>query len=528
MIDIDKLFAKDGSTNKRLLNSLSDSERDEIIAATSFLQGNPKLSWRLKAIKLGITEHKKCVCGKYQKYSPIKGIMFSNYCSISCAKNNIKNNAGEKQKITKRNKKEKYFQNVESGEILPKEIVTEFLLENLDKFKNGGSQGTSVLYENPSITKTIIHYTKDHDKFNARIYEFLYGMPGCEICGTETYFLSLEKGFCRYCEKHAKEIASVSKGVNSVNKALEKLNTFENFNEYEILSIPTKINDAFQLKHIPCQHVFDLNLKNGRTERYILKCPCCENPTVSKPEIEIHNILKSHNISFIPQYRINNKRIDIVIPEFNLAIEYHGMMDHSYGVSKYTRYNTVSSETPNFHLDRFDICKDINLKLFQIFEYEWLNIIKHKIWLSIISKSINVTNIISGDECEKKIISKDIAKNFMNNNHLEGYFNSNIHLGLYYSDTLVACLISNENIRYCEHMEYVVTNGFEILSQNVTGIILDNKRFLSYNLSGEDVPPKPFKFAKNKMKITECDIIENLYQVEYRRFWDAGYIKFVI
>lgn len=528
MIDLDKLFSRDGNINKRILVKLTDLEKEEIINATKFLQNNPKISYRIKALKLGITEHKKCICGNYLKYSLYKNIMFTNYCCMSCAKKNIKNNAGKKQKVTKNKKKNDYLKNVENGILLEREYVKNFLLTNIELFKNGGLQGKKLLCENPNITKTIIYYTKNHDKFNARIYEFLYGISGCCICGVDTYFLSLERGFCIHCEKHAKEIASISKGNNSVNKALEKLQTFENFNEYEILQIPTKINDPFVIKHLNCGNEFNINLKNGRTNRYILKCSCCENTTISKPEIEIHNILKSLNIYFIPQFKIDNKKIDIVIPDFNLAIEYHGMMDHSYGTSKYSRYNNIHNENPLVHYNRYLLCKNQGFKLLQIFEYEWTNKQKHKIWKSIINNHLNLNININGYDCEIRNINKNDAQIFMNNNHLNGYYESSIHLGLFYNNEMVSCLISNGYIQICNKIGYNVVGLLDVLTKNITGIFFDNKRYQLLNIEPQYfIYSNCFMFGKNKNKIEMCTNF--MLNNDYRRFWDSGcniyYIK---
>ncbi len=563
-MDVTKFLMKNGSIDSTKLKFLTDEELNLIEEQTSFLQLEPTISQRLKTlVYYDKKEHPICTCGKLLKYSPAKGKVFKDFCGISCSKKHHGMNV-EQFKNTLQENRNKVEIEYENAIILSLEETKQFFSDNIELFKNGGTKGIRLLNKNLDYKKSLYHYTTEK-KLTGKIYELLNGKGTCNVCGEPTSFLSLEKGYTNHCIVHGQRLGSKNRGLNSITAAMEHLKTFDNYSEFEVIHVPDKINDAIILKHHKCQEEFEVNLKNGKINSYFLRCSVCDNKSVSNPELEIRQWLKNNNIEFIPQYKIGSKRIDIVIPDFNLAIEYNGIMNHSYGKSKYTRFNNWEYRDENIHLNRLILCNEQGLDLIQINENEWCDKSKKDIWISILSAKTNLNRKIYARKCiVKEITDNKIIKEFLHTNHLQGYCSSNIKLGLYYNEELVSMMTFGkprfngkyqwELARFCNKLNTNIVGGASKLfnhfiknydSVNIisycdrrmfVGDLYENLKFqLLYNSHPNYVYTKNGKILsryqcqKHKLKDilgenydeTKTEI-SNMIDNEYRILWDCG------
>ena len=110
---------------------------------------------------------------------------------------------------------------------------------------------------------------------------------------------------------------------------------------------------------------------------------CRFEKSTSEAENKIIEFLKNLNINVIQSYRpkwLDGKELDVYLPDYNLAIEYNGLTYHhsSKGLSKFLDNTYVD---PKFHLNKFNKCKENNIKLIHMFEHEnfnnWLEQIKN-------------------------------------------------------------------------------------------------------------------------------------------------------
>lgn len=91
---------------------------------------------------------------------------------------------------------------------------------------------------------------------------------------------------------------------------------------------------------------------------------------------------------------LNGKELDIYIPRLNLAIEINGLVYHHSSMNVSLFYDRTYKE-PNYHLDKFNICRENNVNLIHIFDFEDLDE-----WKEIILKlkpnnfSVSFDNII--------------------------------------------------------------------------------------------------------------------------------------
>ena len=98
---------------------------------------------------------------------------------------------------------------------------------------------------------------------------------------------------------------------------------------------------------------------------------------------------------------------------------------------------------------------------------------KQDILKSIISSALGIyKNRVYARNCEVKEVSSKEAKEFLENNHLQGYVNSSYRIGLYYNDELVQLLTFGKSrfkkneielLRMCTKLNTQVIGGFSKL-----------------------------------------------------------------
>lgn len=279
----------------------------------------------------------------------------------------------------------------------------------------------------------------------------------------------------------------------------------------------------------------------------------------------------------------NISELDIFLPDYNLAIEYNGLMFHSFGKSKYTPFNNYLVENSKIHLSKTEECEKLGIQLFHIFEGESIDL-----WLSMIHNKLGLNNKIPARKCLVKELKYNQVENFLNENHLQGSSVSKINLGLFiksedfvkYSnlseglnsennEVLVAVMSFSrprfnknyeyELIRFCSLQNYSIVGGasklfkYFIKNYNPKSIIsYANRRFsngsLYYNLGFKlksISSPNYFYFKGNSLKLESRnkyqkhklkDILnffdenltetENMYNNNYRKIYDCGNLVF--
>ena len=184
----------------------------------------------------------------------------------------------------------------------------------------------------------------------------------------------------------------------------------------------------------------------------------------SRYEIEIHEWLKTiytGKIQFNTRRIINPLELDFYIPEKNLAIEFNGDYWHSVNTGR----------DPNYHLNKTLLCQEKGIQLIHVFEYEWNS--KKDILKSIISSALGIyKSRIYARDCEVKEVSSKEARQFLEENHLQGFVASKYRIGLYFKNQLVQLLCFGnsrfkkdeiELLRMCTRKNTQVIGGFSKL-----------------------------------------------------------------
>lgn len=234
------------------------------------------------------------------------------------------------------------------------------------------------------------------------------------------------------------------------------------YSHINILNVSLK---KLQIKCDNCGETFIISksLFNHKNSDNSVLCPICNPPTLSTKEIEILNFIRN-NYDF--EIVSNEKKIlspyelDIYLPELKLAFEYNGIYWH----------NELNKEN-DYHLNKTEECEKQGIQLVHIWEDDWLY--KQEIVKSIIlNKLCKTNNKIYARNCEiKEINDINLIKNFLEANHIQGYINSKIKIGLFYKKELVCLMTFNTIVgkKRINKGEYELLRFCNKLNTNVIG-----------------------------------------------------------
>lgn len=218
------------------------------------------------------------------------------------------------------------------------------------------------------------------------------------------------------------------------------------------------------------------------------------------------------------------------------------------------QYNlTISEEAQNNHI-------------VHIWECEWNDMIKQKIWKSVIKHKLGMTETkIPARKCKTIEIQNKIAAEFCENNHLQGRAVGGKCLGLMYNGDLVMVAViakpryskqfDFELLRLCTKINTVIVGGASKILKDYSNLVSYANRRWSvggvYKSSGFEYVntsgvcywylPKDNimsynhrqKYQKHKLeKLLEIydgdkTEVQNMYINGFRRIWDCGNLVFV-
>lgn len=150
-------------------------------------------------------------------------------------------------------------------------------------------------------------------------------------------------------------------------------------------------------------------------------------------EKEVYDFIKtiySSEVKTRDRTVLNGLELDIYIPDKNIAIEYNGNFWHS-----------ELKKSPEYHQQKSIECLNKGIRLIHIFEHEWNDQIKRvkieNILRNILSDEVE---IVYGRQCDVRYISSEVAKEYCEKYHLQGYATSSINIGLYRAEELLGVL----------------------------------------------------------------------------------------
>lgn len=181
----------------------------------------------------------------------------------------------------------------------------------------------------------------------------------------------------------------------------------------------------YKCKCLNCGNIVEIAPHNHN-----FKCVHCygKNAISSFGEKELLDFVKSiYTGPIIENDRrtISPLELDILLPEKKLAIEFNGDYWHN-------EFN----KSKMYHKEKTIKCAEKGIHLVHIFEYQW-ETCKETVKSIIKSFLVNDSERIYARKCTVKEIPTNVAKDFCVENHMQGYSNASVCLGLYYENKLV-------------------------------------------------------------------------------------------
>ena len=258
----------------------------------------------------------------------------------------------------------------------------------------------------------------------------------------------------------------------------------------------------------------------------------------------------------------NQLELDFYFPQWNLAVELHGLYHHS---------EISGKKDKRYHQQKYLGCQIKNIQLLQFWQDEYWqhsNVIRSK----ILYLASMIQNKIPARKCKLMVLTDSVLeRDFMNKNHIQGFADyRQWSLGAWYNDELVGVMsFSNqmkrlELVRYATKIDAVASGLFsKMLKKSISEfefsgsiVSLSDNRIsngrLYYNSGftfvNESNPGYCYTYdyetrinrqqcMKHKLvkrhdldpatlnTITEWELAQNL---GYDRLWDAGKKKWII
>lgn len=279
-------------------------------------------------------------------------------------------------------------------------------------------------------------------------------IPKCARCGSNVKFQVSTTCYMTYCSQSCsaksnetqdkKRATNVVKygiqNIANVNKEKRAKAVFETrFDQldrikHKVIPLFSKSDwkgglssTPYPWKCVRCETEYNSKLNRG-----FPPCPKCERSFTDIEQI-IKTILDKNKIEYQAHNRKiighANKEIDFYIPAYRVAIEVHGLW-----------YHTEKYFLSNYHQEKANICLNKDIKLVQIFSDEIiqkLNIVESKLKRIL---QIKAPVVIGARKCVIRKISREEAKNFLEQNHLQGKDNSTIKYGAWAENSLVGVM----------------------------------------------------------------------------------------
>lgn len=345
-----------------------------------------------------------------------------------------------------------------------------------------------------------------------------------------------------------KSILSESKLKCKNPAALEKLQSFEWMHENYIIKQRSLVDIAKELD----VYYGTVGDYCTRVHKFVVR----QRTNYSLHENEIGEFINSIGFSWYSDRSIlEGYEIDLYIDSMKFGIELDGVYWHSYN-----RFET--KEEKHKHLSKTTKAIEKGVKLFHVFDSEWIE--KRLIVESMIKAKLGLNSKINARKCIIDLVDKKETCTFLNENHIQGYVNSKLNLGLFYNNELVMIMTFGsprfnkkydwELIRLASKRGVTVVGGssklFSHFKKTTTiekGVICySDRRFgegdVYLNLGFTKMQPtgpgyywtdgnvvwSRTRFQKNKLNKLLVDFdpskseAENMFDNNYRRLWDCG------
>lgn len=157
---------------------------------------------------------------------------------------------------------------------------------------------------------------------------------------------------------------------------------------------------------------------------------------VSKFEDEVHEFLRTVYPGAVKRTVHSFRKqgiseLDMYLPELEVGIECQGVYWHSEAGGKDAQH----------HKAKHDACKALGIQLIQVWEDDWRD--RRPIVERMLAHKLGVSQerTVAARKTAVVAISKDEARQFLDNNHIQGWVRGSLYLGLKHDEELVAVMV---------------------------------------------------------------------------------------
>lgn len=245
------------------------------------------------------------------------------------------------------------------------------------------------------------------------------------------------------------------------NASLKHIKNYEHLNREYFNTFIT--NDGYFdmekcIEHFGFNYSCALNYK----KKFGIEAP--NKVQLYKTQRFIFDSIKVENKLLNDRNVLNGIELDIYLPSNKLAIEYNGLLFHSRGISKHPMFNNPARNA-KYHLNKTLWCESRGIQLFHIFEGEDIDL-----WLSMINNKLNLNEKVFARDCYiKELKSADIVS-FLNENHIQGFVNSKINLGLFTkNESKMVSVMTFSKPRFNKKYEYELIRFCSLKNTTIVG-----------------------------------------------------------
>lgn len=356
-----------------------------------------------------------------------------------------------------------------------------------------------------------------------KLYKCIYNQkpPKCAQCNNDAKFISLKKGFGRFCSKvcHSEYLSDYNKKHNREKAIVKKEKLFQSRREIFEKIESDYVNDTtvtidqltkkYELpkgairEYLSGRGLTDLsralntrrnNLKKSFKEineklddeqwvnervyegwcskNFAEYLGCSKNYVceylrkakrplefgiTSSYEIKLYEFIKSLGMTVIKNDR------NIIHPyELDLYLPDYNLAIEINGLY----WHNEQRKGKNYHLNKTKLCEEKGIQLLHFYDSEIDN--KWEIVKSIIQNYLHLNRTVYAKSCNVSEIKTDKYQQFCEKNHIQGFAGASIKLGLFRDDKLLA-VMSFAKSRYDKTYEYELIRYCGLLNHNIVG-----------------------------------------------------------
>ena len=226
-----------------------------------------------------------------------------------------------------------------------------------------------------------------------------------------------------------------------------------------------------------CDNIFSTAIYNW-VNGLVRFCPDCREVGISYEAHELAEVIRGFGFDVEEEVPLwgDKRRVDILIPEKKLVIEYNGLYWHNEEI-----------RGKNWHKERYDSIKELGYDLIYVWQDDWQT--KKDIVLSLLRRKLgcSVEVKVNARDCGIMVINKLEAEEFLLENHIQGFVAGEEYLALEKDGDIVAvCVIQGDRDdiiikRYAT--DCMVRGGFSKILKYIEREY-DFKRFVTFSDNG--------------------------------------------